>query len=185
MEIAQRCLLMNQRLFGPNHLNNADIIYVIVKAYTALKDYKNSIIYLEKMIELYKLAFGPNCEKIAKVKMEIGQIYSNDNSLNDAISSYESAKDIYEKVINDNNYDIIFTLSIIISELYTKIKSFDNAYKILVNIDDKYSSFSERSEKDKIEYQLKRVNTCCSLKNKNKDLLLEEYIRLEVYINFI
>ena len=43
--------------------------------------------------------------------MEIGQIYELSENISDAIDNYKSSFSIWEKIITDNNYDVLFNMT--------------------------------------------------------------------------
>ena len=90
--------------------------------------------YLTKMFEIYEKVFGYESEKTAKICMEIGQIYELSENISEAIDNYKSSFSIWEKIITDNNYDVLFTLAIKISELQEKTENFSGAFEILKNV---------------------------------------------------
>ena len=89
---------------------------------------------LTKMFEIYEKIYGFESEKTAKICMEIGQIYELSENIPEAIDNYKSSYSIWEKIIKDNNFEILFTLSIKVSELYEKIENFSGAFESLKNV---------------------------------------------------
>jgi hypothetical protein len=90
--------------------------------------------YLTKMFEIYENVYGFESEKTAKICMEIGQIYELSENISDAIDNYKSSFSIWEKIIIDNNYDVLFTLAIKISELQEKVENYIGAYEVLKSV---------------------------------------------------
>ena len=90
--------------------------------------------FLTKMFEIYENSYGFESEKTAKICMEIGQIYELSENIPDAIDNYKSSFSIWEKIITDNNYDVLFTLAIKISELQEKLENFVGAYEVLKTV---------------------------------------------------
>jgi hypothetical protein len=66
--------------------------------------------------------------------MEFGQVYELADSLNDAIEFYKNSYSIWEVIIKDDNYDVLFTISIKLSELYEKTDNTQMAYDILKTV---------------------------------------------------
>ena len=134
LAICEKSLKMNQTLMGENHVSNADIYYVLAKINTKLKNYKNAIDNLSKMFEVYEKLYGFDSEKTAKICMELGQIYELQGDLNDAIEYYRNSYSIWEKIIKDNNFEVLITLAIKLGELFGKVENYQNAYEILKNV---------------------------------------------------
>ena len=181
LQISERSLKMNQTLFGENHISNADIYYVLAKVNTKMKNYKTAIDNLRNMFEIYEKIYGFDSEKTAKICMEIGQIYDLWNKLNDAIEYYNNSYHIWEKIITDDNYEVLFQLAILLSELYVKVDKGEDAYQILVSTDDNYSDKFQRSLKNRVVYQRCRIKACSLIKD--MDLYLQENLKLEQILN--
>ena len=181
LQISERSLKMNQTLFGENHISNADIYYVLAKVNTKMKNYKTAIDNLRNMFEIYEKIYGFDSEKTAKICMEIGQIYDLWNKLNDAIEYYNNSYHIWEKIITDDNYEVLFQLAILLSELYVKVDKGEDAYQILVSTDDNYSDKFQRSLKNRVVYQRCRIKACSLIKD--MDLYLQENLKLEEMLN--
>jgi hypothetical protein len=86
------------------------------------------------MFDIYEKLYGFDSEKTAKICMELGQIYELSDNLNDAIEYYRNSYAIWEKIIKDENYDVIFSLATKLSELFEKAENFQNAFEILKNV---------------------------------------------------
>jgi len=181
LQISQRSLKMNQTLFGESHVSNADIYYVLAKINTKLKKYKEAIENLRCMFETYEKIYGFDSEKTAKICMEIGQIYELWNNLNDAIEYYNNSYKIWEKIIEDDNYEVLYSLAIKLSELYAKIDKGDESYKILSMVDEKYGDKVNRSIKDRVVFQRCKIKACSYIKD--MDLYLKENLKLEEILN--
>jgi tetratricopeptide (TPR) repeat protein len=181
LQISERSLKMNQTLFGENHISNADIYYVLAKVNTKMKKYQTAIENLRNMFEIYEKIYGFDSEKTAKICMEIGQIYDLWNKLNDAIEYYNNSYHIWEKIITDDNYEVLFQLAILLSELYVKVDKGEDAYQILVSTDDNYSDKFQRSLKNRVVYQRCRIKACSLIKD--MDLYLQENLKLEQILN--
>ena len=181
LQISERSLKMNQTLFGENHISNADIYYVLAKVNTKMKNYKTAIDNLRNMFEIYEKIYGFDSEKTAKICMEMGQIYELWNNLNDAIEYYNNSYKIWEKIITDDNYEVLFQLAILLSELYAKVDKGEDAYEILKTTDDNYSDKIQRSLKNRVVYQRCRIKA--SSYNKDMDLYLQENLKLEEMLN--
>ena len=181
LQISERSLKMNQTLFGENHISNADIYYVLAKINTKMKKYKTAIDNLRNMFEIYEKIYGFDSEKTAKICMEMGQIYDLWNNLNDAIEYYNNSYKIWEKIITDDNYEVLFQLAILLSELYVKVDKGEDAYQILVSTDDNYSDKFQRSLKNRVVYQRCRIKASSLIKD--MDLYLQENLKLEQILN--
>ena len=181
LQISERSLKMNQTLFGENHISNADIYYVLAKVNTKMKKYQTAIENLRNMFEIYEKIYGFDSEKTAKICMEIGQIYDLWNKLNDAIEYYNNSYHIWEKIITDDNYEVLFQLAILLSELYVKVDKGEDAYQILVSTDDNYSDKFQRSLKNRVVYQRCRIKASSLIKD--MDLYLQENLKLEQILN--
>ena len=113
--------------------------------------------------------------------MEIGQIYELWNNLNDAIEYYNNSYKIWEKIIEDDNYEVLYSLAIKLSELYAKIDKGDESYKILSMVDEKYGDKVNRSIKDRVVFQRCKIKACSYIKD--MDLYLKENLKLEEILN--
>ena len=78
-----------------------------------MKKYKIAIDNLRNMFEIYEKIYGFDSEKTAKICMEMGQIYDLMNDLNEAIDYYNNSYKIREKIITDDNYEVLFQLAIL------------------------------------------------------------------------
>ena len=181
LQISERSLKMNQTLFGENHISNADIYYVLAKINTKMKNYKIAIDNLRNMFEIYEKIYGFDSEKTAKICMEMGQIYELWNNLNDAIEYYNNSYKIWEKIITDDNYEVLFQLAILLSELYAKVDKGEDAYQILKSTDDNYSDKIQRSLKNRVVFQRCRIKASSYVKD--MDLYLQENLKLEEILN--
>ena len=181
LQISERSLKMNQTLFGENHISNADIYYVLAKVNTKMKNYKTAIDNLRNMFEIYEKIYGFDSEKTAKICMEMGQIYELWNNLNDAIEYYNNSYKIWEKIITDDNYEVLFQLAILLSELYAKVDKGEDAYEILKTTDDNYSDKIQRSLKNRVVFQRCRIKASSYVKD--MDLYLQENLKLEEILN--
>ncbi len=181
LQISERSLKMNQTLFGENHISNADIYYVLAKVNTKMKNYKTAIDNLRNMFEIYEKIYGFDSEKTAKICMEMGQIYELWNNLNDAIEYYNNSYKIWEKIITDDNYEVLFQLAILLSELYAKVDKGEDAYQILKSTDDNYSDKIQRSLKNRVVFQRCRIKASSYIKD--MDLYLQENLKLEEILN--
>jgi len=89
---------------------------------------------LNKMFQIYEKIYGFESEKTAKICMEIGQIYELSNNISEAIDNYKNSFSIWEKIIKDNNFEVLFTLAIKISELQEKIENYVGAFEFLKDV---------------------------------------------------
>lgn len=178
IEISVRCLKYNQKVYGLDHISNADIYYIMAKGYTKLGNYSLAINSYQNILKIYEQIYGSS-DKSAKIYMEIGQTYNYSNSYNDAIDNYKIAYDLWKTIISDNNYEVLFDISIKVADLYIKINNPLNAYDFMSKTDEEYSGFFEREDRDKLIYQKKIISICHILHDSDK--LLEESLKLEVY----
>lgn len=86
------------------------------------------------MFEIYEKIHGFESEKTAKICMEIGNIYELSENIPEAVDNYKSSYSIWEKIIKTNNFEVLFTLAIKISELHEKIENYVGAYEILKDV---------------------------------------------------
>lgn len=109
-----------------------------------MKSYKAAVTYLSKMFELYEKNFGFDSEKSAKIFMELGQVYELSEEAQDAIENYKSSYSIWEKIIKNEDFEVLFTLAIKLSDLYGKTENFQNAYEVLKSVNNKFNNFNFR-----------------------------------------
>lgn len=180
-QISERSLKMNQTLFGENHVSNADIYYVLAKVNTKQGNYETAIDNLRSMFNIYEKIFGYNSEKSAKISMEMGQIFELQKNLPDAIEYYNNSYKVWEQIINDDNYEVLFQISMKLSELYAANQQPKEAYQILTETEDKYGNKIMRSLKDRVVYQRCRIKAC--FLTNDMDQYLKEYLDLENILN--
>ncbi len=96
-----------------------------------MKNYELSMENLNKMFQIYEKIYGFESEKTAKICMEIGQIYELSNNISEAVDNFKNSFSIWEKLIKDDNFEVLFTLAIKISELQEKIENYVGAYEFL------------------------------------------------------
>ena len=159
-EISERSLLMNKTLFGEHHVSNADIYYILAKIHTKLGNYQAAIDNYVNMFKIHEKICGYDSEKSAKISMELGQIYELADKIQQAIEYYENSYKIWEKIITDDNYEILFQISMKLSELHTMNKNYQAAYEILVKTEDDFGEKIKRSLKDRVIYQRCKINIC-------------------------
>ncbi len=99
-----------------------------------MKNYNVSMEHLNKMFQIYEKIYGYESEKTAKICMEIGQIYELSNNISEAVDNYKNSYSIWEKIIKDENFEVLFTLAIKISDLQEKIENFVGAYEFLKEV---------------------------------------------------
>ncbi|MCQ2819598.1 MAG: tetratricopeptide repeat protein [archaeon] len=181
IQIADKCLVINQKLYGPDHISNAEIYKLLAKGNKKLGKYKEARQCYQNMFDLYKPIYGLNSEIIAKLYTKIGKtFYFENKDINDAIDNFMKAFEIYEQIIKNNRYDELFKLAEMMSDLYSEVENFNKAYEILDSTDEKYSALDDRDQKAKIAFQKKKCFACNKIKNPEK--LLAESIKLEVKI---
>jgi tetratricopeptide (TPR) repeat protein len=175
-QISEKSLSMNKKFFGEDHVSNADIYYILSKINTKAKNFDEALKNLQSMFKIYEKIYGYDLEKSAKISMEMGQIYELAGEIKDAIEFYENSYNIWKKIIDDGNYDVLFHISMKLSELYAQIKDFKNSYEKLKYTEKEFGDKIKRSLKDRAIYQ-KCVIKACSYNN-DIDLLLEENLKL-------
>lgn len=180
-KLCEKILYINKILFGDYHPSNADIYYILSKVNSQNENYTEAIDNLRCMFEIYEKTYGFNSDRTAKICMELGRIYENWNKINESIEYYLNSYKIWENIINDDNYEILFEIAMKISELYSKIKRGYESYDIIAQTEEKYSDKIERSLKDKVNYQKYRIELCANLKD--MDLYLKENLKLEEILN--
>ena len=99
-----------------------------------MKNYKIAIEQLSKMYVIYEKIEGFESEKTAKICMELGQIYELSDNFPDAIEYYKNSYTIWEKVVKDDEYEVLFTLATKLAELYEKSEAYNNSYEILKSV---------------------------------------------------
>lgn len=99
-----------------------------------MNNYKEATNYLSKMFEIYEKLYGFESEKSAKIFMELGQIYEFSENFVDAVENYKNSYSIWENIIKNGDFEVLFTLAIKLSELYGKLNDPQNAYDILKNV---------------------------------------------------
>ena len=176
-QISEKSLTMNKTLFGEDNKSNVDIYYMLAKIHTELKNYNSAIENLENILKINEQHYGHDSNESAKIYMEIGQIYEKAGNITDAIEYFDEAYKIWEKIINDNDYEIFFQIAMKLSELYVTNKNLENSYEILTKTENEYGDKIKRSLKDRIAYQRCRINVCSYISNTS--LLLQENLKLE------
>ena len=176
-QISERSLIMNQALFGKDHISNADIYYVLSKINTKLKNYETALNNLTKMFNIYEKIFGYDSEKSAKISMEMGQIYELMKNYNDALGYYSNSYKIWQKIITDDNYEILFQIAIKLSELYINSNQGDPGDRILCETEEKFGDKVQRSLKDRVVFQRCKIKACSYIKD--IDQYLKEHLILE------
>ncbi len=99
-----------------------------------MKNYKVAIDQLTKMYAIYEKVDGFESEKTAKICMELGQIYELSEAFSEAIEYYNNSLTIWEKVVKDDDYEVLFTLATKLAELHEKNSNFHLAYEILKSV---------------------------------------------------
>jgi tetratricopeptide (TPR) repeat protein len=175
-QISEKSLAMNKTLFGEDHVSNADIYYILSRINSKSGNYDAALNNLQSMFNIYEKIYGYNSEKSAKISMEIGQIYELDKNYKDSIEYYENSYNIWKKIITDNNYEVLFQISMKLSELYAEIKEYKNSYEKLIMTENEFGDKFKRSLKDRVIYQRCRIKACSY--NNDINNLLEEHLKL-------
>ena len=176
LQISEKSLSMNKKLFGEDHVSNADIYYILSRINTKSKNYDAALNNLQSMFGIYEKIYGYDSEKSAKISMEMGQIYELANAIKDSIDYYENSYNIWKKIIKDNSYEVLFQIAMKLSELYAMIEDYTSSYGKLIETEREYGNKINRSLKDRVVYQRCRIKAC-SLNN-DINALLEEHLKL-------
>ena len=176
LQISEKSLSMNKKLFGEDHVSNADIYYILSRINTKSKNYDAALKNLQSMFGIYEKIYGYDSEKSAKISMEMGQIYELANEIKDSIDFYENSYNIWKKIIKDNNYEVLFQIAMKLSELYAMIEDYTSSYEKLIKTEREFGDKINRSLKDRVVYQRCRIKAC-SLNN-DINALLEEHLKL-------
>ena len=175
-QISEKSLAMNKTLFGEDHVSNADIYYILSRINTKSKNYDAALKNLQSMFSIYEKIYGYDSEKSAKISMEMGQIYELAGEIKDSIEFYENSYNIWKKIIKDNSYEVLFQISMKLSELYAMIEDFTSSYEKLIYTEREFGDKLKRSLKDRVVYQRCRIKAC-SLNNDINNLL-DEHLKL-------
>jgi len=176
LQISEKSLSMNKKLFGEDHVSNADIYYILSRINTKSKNYVAALKNLQSMFSIYEKIYGYDSEKSAKISMEMGQIYELAGEIKDSIEFYENSYNIWKKIIKDNSYEVLFQISMKLSELYAMIEDFTSSYEKLIYTEREFGDKIKRSLKDRVVYQRCRIKAC-SLNNDINNLL-DEHLKL-------
>ena len=100
---------MNKKVFKDEfHISNADIYYLKVQCDRKKKCYDKCIEDYKHMVEIYEKNYGIDCDKIAKICMELGDLYVMkekknkemfEDEINKAIEKFKFSYSIWEKVL--------------------------------------------------------------------------------------
>ena len=97
--------------------------------------------------------------------------------MDETIEYYTNSYKIWENIIDDDNYEILFEIAMKLSEIFKKTNNVIDSYNIIVETDDKYTNKGNRSLKDRVILQKLRIDLCSNLKD--MDLYLKENLKLE------
>ena len=198
IQIADKCLKMNKKLFKDEfHISNADIYYLKVQCDRKLNRVEKCIEDYKHMVEIYEKTFGIDCDKIAKICMELGDLYVSLNEKNKAIEEYKNSYLIWEKVLEKQNleeeeedeenslnndeinkkydYTILFDICIKISNLYFELLQINDANDIF-NVFKYEDKIDEINEQVKINYMKQKIKVSKELNNIEK--YLEDNLKL-------
>ena len=195
IQIADKCLKMNKKLFKDEfHISNADIYYLKVQCDRKLNRVEKCIEDYKHMVEIYEKTFGIDCDKIAKICMELGDLYVSLNEKNKAIEEYKNSYLIWEKVLEKQNleeeeensfnndeinkkydYSILFDICIKISNLYFELLQINDANDIF-NVFKYEDKIDEINEQIKINYMKQKIKVSKELNNIEK--YLEDNLKL-------
>ena len=176
-KLCDKILYINKILFGEDHPSNADIYYILSKINMHNEKYSEAIDNLSCMYEIFEKIYGFNSDRIAKICMELARIYEIWGKMNETIEYYTNSYKIWENIIEDDNYEILFEIAMKLSEIFKKTNNVIDSYNIIVDTDDKYTDKCKRSLKDRVIFQKLRIDLSSNLKD--MDLYLKENLKLE------
>ena len=176
-KLCEKILNINKILFGEDHPSNADIYYILSKVNTHNEKYSEAVDNLRCMFEIFEKIYGFNSDRIAKICMELARIYEIWGKMDETIEYYTNSYKIWENIIDDDNYEILFEIAMKLSEIFKKTNNVIDSYNIIVETDDKYTNKGNRSLKDRVILQKLRIDLCSNLKD--MDLYLKENLKLE------
>ena len=187
-QIADKCLEMNKKLFKDEfHISNADIYYLKVQCDRKRKLYDKCNDDFKHMVEIYEKNYGIDCDKVAKICHELGDLYVMkekknkemfEEEINKAIEKLKFSYSIWEKVLekqeneensfvdaenNDKKYDysVLFEICIKISNLYFELNQINDANEILndvVKYEDKLNNNNEQTKINFVNQKIKIIN---------------------------
>jgi len=96
-----------------------------------MKHFEGSLENLNKIFNIYEKEYGYESEKTAKIFLEIAEIYEKSNCISESVENYKNSFSIWEKIIKDENFEVLVTLAIKISELQVKVDNYGAAYEFL------------------------------------------------------
>lgn len=176
LKISNKTLEENKKIYNENHISNVDIYYIIANSYTKLEKYKESNETFKIIYDIYEKYYGYYSDKMAKVCLERAQVYEAWGLLFDSIEYYMNSYTIWDKIIKDNNYEIMFVIALKVAGLYGLLDDNENAYNILNDTENKYGDFVERNGKKKYKYQKEKIKY--SMKG-DLEVVLKENLKLE------
>ena len=176
LKISNKTLEENKKIYNEHHISNVDIYYIIANSYTKLEKYEESNETFKIIYDIYEKYYGYYSDKMAKVCLERAQVYEAWNLLNDSIEYYRNSYDIWDKIIKDNNYEIMFVIALKVAGLYGLLDENEKAYDILNDTENKYGDFVERNGKKKYKYQKEKIKY--SMKG-DIEVILKENLKLE------
>ena len=177
LKISNKTLEENKKIYNEHHISNVDIYYIIANSYTKLEKYEESIKTFKIIYDIYEKYYGYDSDKIAKICLEMAQVYEAWNLLYDSIEYYMNSYTIWDKIIKDNNYEIMFVIALKVAGLYGLLNDNEKAYNILNNTENKYGDFVERNGKKKYKYQKEKIKY--SMKGDSLEVVLKENLKLE------
>lgn len=122
----QKILEINIKEYGELHEYTAKAYYELVKDYSILCDYKNTLINAEKSLEINKKLFGENNENTAFSYKYIGLAYKGLFNYEVALDYLKKALDIERNVLGENN-DVIAWTYFNIGEVYMRQTAYQDA----------------------------------------------------------
>ncbi|WP_296090638.1 CHAT domain-containing protein [uncultured Treponema sp.] len=122
----QKILEINLKEYGELHEYTAKAYYELVKDYSILCDYKNTLINAEKSLEINKKLFGENNENTAFSYKYIGLAYKGLFNYEVALDYLKKALDIERNVLGENN-DVIAWTYFNIGEVYMRQTAYQDA----------------------------------------------------------
>ena len=141
LNISERCLKMNQTLYGDEHVSNAEIYNILANGNALMENFKAAEGFFSKMFDIYEKTFGFDSDKCAETCVDLAKIYEMNNNLVDSAEYYKFAYEIWDKVIkvtpSEDGFDKIYLSAIKHSELLFKNKENKEAFGFLKQFESK------------------------------------------------
>lgn len=169
LNISERCLKMNQTLFGEEDVSNAEIYQILARGNAQINNFKVAEGFFSKMFDLYEKTYGFDSEKCAQTCMDLAQIYELNENFSDAIEYFKFAYEIWDKVIKSNYspevLDKIFSVSERHSFLQHKSGNNEEAYNFLKKCEVNFFKHLENKLKKKADIKRSLIKYAEAAKN--------------------